>query len=67
MLIQGRASTRTRRQLEVHVLEEIEIGEILAGDLRDRDVVDVEVVLLDEEKKEVERPLEDVERCDVDR
>src|SRR5262245_12509747 len=43
------------------MLEETEVGEILIGDQCDRNVVDVDLVLLDQVQQEIERSFEDVE------
>src|SRR5690606_8910613 len=47
--------------VEVERGHQVEVLEVLLGDERDRDVEDVELVLLDQVKQEVERPLEHVE------
>src|SRR5262249_32034118 len=49
------------RQVEVQLLEEAKVGEILVCDQRDRNVVNVDLVLLDQVQQEIERPFEDVE------
>jgi hypothetical protein len=49
------------RHVEVHLLHQIDVVQILFRDERDRDVVDVQLVLLDEVNEQIERPLEVVE------
>ena len=44
--------------VEVHLLHQIEVLEVLLRDQRDRDVVDVQLVLLDEVQEQIERALE---------
>ena len=46
------------RDVEVHLLHQLDGLEVLRGDERDGDVVDVHLVLLDEVKQQIERPLE---------
>ena len=46
------------RDVEVEFLHQLEVVEVLLRDERDRDVVDVHLVLLDEVEQQVERPLE---------
>src|SRR5512134_522977 len=47
------------RDVEIERLQRFEVREVLLRDPRDRDVVDVELVLADQVQQEVERPLED--------
>ena len=49
------------RDLEVQRLHQVEVGQVLLGDLRDRDVVDVELLVADQVEQDVEGALEDVE------
>ena len=46
------------RDVEVHLLHQIDVVEVLLGDQRDRDVVDAELVLPDQMQQEIERALE---------
>ena len=49
----------TTLPLQVEILHGVEGVDILAGDRLDRDVVDIELVLPDQEKEEVKGPLKD--------
>src|SRR5512134_2474814 len=49
------------RNVQVQRLHRVEIGQVLLRDPRDRDVMDIELVLADQVQQEVERPLEDLE------
>ena len=44
--------------VEVELLHQVEVLEVLLGDQRDRDVVDVHLVLLDQMNEQIERALE---------
>src|SRR5258705_292542 len=44
--------------VEVHLLQQVDGVEILLRDERDRNVVDIQLVLLDEVQQQIERPLE---------
>ena len=46
------------RDVEVQLLHQVDVLEILLRDRGDRDVVDVDLVLLDEVQQQVERALE---------
>src|SRR5262249_47906940 len=46
------------RHVEVQLLHQIDVGEVLLGDEGDRNVVDVDLVLLDEVQQQIERSLE---------
>src|SRR4029077_3753855 len=48
-------------EVEIELLEELQVAEILVGDRRDRDVVDVDLALLDQVQQQVERTFEDLE------
>ena len=54
----SRYSPATSRFERAH---RVEVLEVLLGDERDRDVEDVELVLLDQVQQQIERTLEDVE------
>ena len=47
--------------VEVEVLHQRDVAEVLLGDERDRDVVDVQLVLANQVQEQVERPLEGIE------
>ena len=47
--------------VEIQVLHQLDVVEVLLGDQRDRDVVDVHLVLANEVQEQIERPLEGVE------
>ncbi len=47
--------------VEVQLLHQVEVLEVLLRDERDRDVVDVDLVLLDEVQQQIERALEVLE------
>ena len=49
------------RHVEVHLLHQVDVVEILPGDERDRNVVDIELALLDEMQEQIERPFEIIE------
>ena len=49
------------RDVEVELLHHVEVVEILLGDEHDRDVVDVDFLLPDQQQQQVERTLEVVE------
>ena len=49
------------RDGDVQLLHQLEIGQVLFGDARDRDVVDVDLVFLDQVEQQIKRPLEDLE------
>ncbi len=49
------------RHVEVHLLHQVDVVEILPGDERDRNVVDVQLALLDEVQQQIEGPFEIVE------
>ena len=44
--------------VQIQLLHQLDVGEVLLGNQRDRDVVDVHLVLLDEVNQQIERPLE---------
>ena len=46
------------RHVQVEVLHQVDVVEVLLRDDRDRDVVDVHLVLLDEVQQQIQRPLE---------
>jgi hypothetical protein len=46
---------------EVEQAHELDVGQVLLGDARERDVVDVDLVALDQVQEEVERTLEALE------
>jgi hypothetical protein len=46
------------RDVDVELAQQLERGEVALGDLRDGDVEDVDLVLLDEVQDEIERALE---------
>ena len=48
-------------QLELEVAHGVERVEVLLGDLHDRDVVDIQFVLADQEQQQVQRSFEDLE------
>jgi hypothetical protein len=48
-------------QLEAQVLQHVDVVDVLAGDLRDRDVEDVQVLPADQVQQQVERALEGLE------
>jgi hypothetical protein len=52
--------------LEVQLAHELEVLEVAIGDEADRDLEDVELVLLDQVQEQVERPLE-IGKRDADR
>ena len=44
--------------VEVHLFHQLDVAEILLGDERDRDVVDVDLALANQMQEEIERTLE---------
>jgi len=42
--------------VQIQLLHQRDVGEVLLGDERDRDVVDVHLIFLDEMNQQVERP-----------
>jgi hypothetical protein len=63
-LISARIAAITRYsagQLEAQVLQHVDVVHVLAGDLGDRDVEDVQVLPADQVKQQVERSFEGLE------
>ena len=44
-------------QLDIHLGGALDVFEILSGDLSDRDVVDVDLLLADQVQQQIERPI----------
>src|SRR5262249_1044013 len=49
------------RQLDVQFFERLKILEVLAGDAFEPDIVNIDLILLDEIKKQIEWPLENLD------
>ena len=49
------------RDLEVGALHAVDVGEVVLGQPRDRDVADVDALVADQRQQELERTLEDLE------
>ncbi len=47
-------------QLDVEPFKGLHPGQILLGDPVDRDVLDIDLVLLDQEEQQIQRPVKDV-------
>ena len=54
----GRHDEELAGHVEVQFLHQVEVVEILLRDQRDRNVVDIHLVLLDQVQQQIERPLE---------
>ena len=57
----GRHHDKFAGQLDVQLFERLEILQVLTGDAFERDIVNVDLILFDEIKKEIERPFENLE------
>ena len=57
----GRHHQKLSGNLQVQLLHQVEGGEILFGDVRDRYMVNIEIVFLDQKKQEVQGPFEEIQ------